>query len=82
MTRSTQHARSRAGERYMRQMSRRDADAIVAAIKAGRSVSAQRQTHSRSVHVVEHDGRLWRVVYSNLRKLIITCLPIDEEPRS
>jgi hypothetical protein len=51
---------------------------IVKAIRNGGSTPVRRQSHRVSIHDVDVDGQLVRVVYDRKRGEIVTCLTLPK----
>ena len=69
------HAQRRFAERHLMEVSRRDLDAMVATIKAGRAHLVRRQSLRVGVYDLDFEGRRVRVVYDRQRAAIVTTLP-------
>lgn len=66
------HARTRAAQRYKLNI---NIPAAVAAIKNGKAIFVERQSHRVTVWEITQDGTSMRVVYDSTRGTLITCLP-------
>ncbi|HEX7277887.1 MAG TPA: hypothetical protein VF244_10975 [Acidimicrobiales bacterium] len=69
------HARIRARERYGIELGEASRSAIIRSIQTGTSTIVERQTNRVSVHDVDLDGQVVRVVYDRARKELVTFLP-------
>lgn len=76
-TNRANHAKHRAAERYALALTRRDLEAIVALIRDGRVIASQRLTCSKSVKLIEYQGRRLVLLYSKRHREIVTFLPAD-----
>lgn len=74
------HARRRAGERYGLSFTKDVHARFVALIKAGKTALVSSQTHTRKIHDLEYEGRVYRVVYNTNLGAIATFLPREETP--
>ena len=72
------HSRRRAYERYGIELGPASRKAIVGAIQGGLSRPVERQSLRVTVHDVEFDGGVVRVVYDSRRKELVTFLPTPE----
>lgn len=74
----TRHARVRALQRYGIELGPAGRAEIIRAIQGGRSTVVERQSRRVTVHDVELEGGVVRVVYDRQRKTLVTFLPSDE----
>ncbi|MFA5152736.1 MAG: hypothetical protein WC554_09270 [Clostridia bacterium] len=70
------HARRRARERYDLELTNADITRIVGAIRHGESVSTKKLTNTRTLHVVNFNEQMMRVIYDNKRHNVCTFLPL------
>jgi len=71
------HARRRAAERYGITLDSELRNALIAEIQRGVTTIMFRQSLRVSIHRVDLDGRVYRVVYDKRRKELVTFLPLD-----
>jgi hypothetical protein len=71
------HARRRILERFGLRLSKRSIDRLVCDIRGGRAIRLKRQSVSRTIYAVrlEYHDQWLPVVYSRVRKSIVTVLP-------
>ncbi len=72
------HAARRAEERYGIKLTKEMLQELVRKIQSHRSkLVPQVNSWTRTVHLVELNSRIFKVVYSKVKKEIVTFLPLD-----
>jgi hypothetical protein len=71
------HASERASERYSKVLAPSDLKGIGRKIQAGKSTFVERRTRRVTVHDVEHNGELYRVMYDSKRNCVVTFIPVE-----
>ncbi len=71
------HARIRAAERYRLHLTRQDLRNIAGMIRNGKAAAGHRLSQSKSVALVNYQGRALIVLYSSRHDEVITFLPPD-----
>lgn len=74
-----EHARKRAMTRYGLRLTTEIHDELISKIHVAGSTLVERQSNRISVHDVKLDGQVYRVVYDNTRKVLVTFLYKDED---
>ena len=74
---TNQHAKIRAFERYGINLTAVKRYDILRQIRSRRAIFVEKQSHTRSVFVVEIDGIKMKVVYNNKAKQLRTVLPME-----
>lgn len=72
-----EHARRRAMTRYGIKLTLNMHDRIVSKIYLNGSTLVERQSNRISIHDVSVEGKVYRVVYDNTRKVLVTFLYQD-----
>jgi hypothetical protein len=78
-TNQRRHAMQRFSERHGLTLDAGLRNRIIKAIRNGRSTPVRRQSHRVSIHDVDLDGRMVRVVYDRKRGEIVTCLTLPPD---
>jgi len=71
------HAKIRARERYGISLDENKMRSIVRKIQMGHATFLKKQSNRVSIYLIEVDGQMMRVVYDKLRKVLVTCLPME-----
>lgn len=80
LTGAIAHAKARAIERYDSELTRSDLEQIGAKIRRNEIVEQLKpSTVTRREVVVEHRGKMYRVIYSKVIKMPVTLLPWIEK---
>jgi hypothetical protein len=75
------HATKRAKERYHLLLTRQDLDSIAKIIQQGGSVFSRKISNTRSVHDLQYEDTLIRVVYDKLRNCLVTFLHVRQNEK-
>lgn len=70
-----QHTKGRLAERYGIALNRKLHDHLVHLIQIGKCTLLERETHSRSLYLVEVASQKVPVIYSHSQRRIVTALP-------
>lgn len=72
-----EHVKKRFFQRFGFELTDNMLDSVISQIRKQKSVFLEKQTNTRSVHLVEVSGKKVVVVYNSERKLIHTCFPLS-----
>ncbi len=73
------HTKRRARKRYNVSLNNQDVKEIGKMIQYGNSIHLMKESNSRSHHLVKYKSRDMVIVYDEIRKVPITCLPKTTE---
>ena len=71
------HAKRRALERYDLDINRKSRMGIISLIQNNHTIERKKQSNRVTIHTLNYNGKIIKVVYDKDRKNIVTFLPID-----